>query len=112
MSTAIIPVAAKDDLLAIGGKHWERIESIAVSYLCKMTAVFIDRVKIKREASLVLIVGSKNDPSAIRKKRWCPIGLSKVCDLVSIAPVRVCNKHLHVQWSHQIFGKQFLVLLN
>jgi hypothetical protein len=74
--TSVIPVAAENDLLTIGGEHREGIKSFIPADLGQVAAIFINGIQIKGKPSFILMVRSKNDPFVIRHIGWCPVGLA------------------------------------
>ena len=55
------------------------------------------------------MVGSKNDPLAIRHISWRPVGLAVTCYLACIASIGIRYKNFHIGGSYQVFCQQFFI---
>ena len=83
MGSAIVAVAAEDDLFTIRAEHGKCVEAFIARNLLKAGAILVDGIHIKWKAALVFMVAAKNDLTTGSEIR-CPVCLSEMGNLLRI----------------------------
>src|SRR5262245_27013296 len=105
-----MPVRRKDELLAIGRKHWKAIKGVVESYSLKTGAINIDRVEIKISSFGIVHVRRKDYPLAIREEVRTKVGLAVPSHLPFVGSVRTHHPDFKRRRSNQILFQQIHVI--